>query len=395
MIYSLCLCFPCSFLCQLNLEYVTDLIVEPSYFMVVTSDFSLVTLDQLHQEVTLNTDEIGFVVGQIFAALEYLHGREWVHGNLDPRSIRVMSSQRLWVKLADTALAKYFDLGKPDGYHAKYASQMLPADLNKQRSTDVWSAGVVALELLNGLPHRTWTANKAQAEWVEDLERAAVAYHRKSRTQASHAVRMILQRAPLDRPTAAEVCNDPWLVGTRRDRFAITGSHSRLFPEGWNSSPSSSFGSRQGSGLPWPRLVPDSGPVTPSFRQYSDPPLPFFRSSSSAPSEMTPAEVLQRQTALERPGIDFPDWDKINRDLFGSQTSSSVRSHSTDRRADWKPRTVGLVRGHRRVGDAEDSGEETETGRRGPVAKKSRRGKAGPPLSMDLRSRRKGKEREI
>ncbi len=104
------------FIRQLNLEDLVDMISETSVFMVVTDIFSLTTLHVLHQEEPLNVKEAGFVMGQIFAALEFLHGNGWIHGNLDPRSIQVMSRNHLWIKLIDTALSGLVDLGKPDGY---------------------------------------------------------------------------------------------------------------------------------------------------------------------------------------------------------------------------------------------------------------------------------------
>lgn len=377
---------------QSNLEDVVDLIIEPSVFMVVTATYSHTTLDTQHQNEPLNTEQVGFVMGQIFGALNYLHDRGWVHGDLDPRSIHVMSREPLWVKLTDTALSKHFDLGKPDRYHATYASQKL-MQIDKCPG-DVWSAGVVALELLSGLPNRSGAAITKQTTWVADLERFAKGCDQKSGTQATAAVRRVLKHDPEARPTAADILGDPWLETTRGALFDVHKSHLNLI----TSEPSTTFSSRQGSASPIPVFCRNSEPPEPAF---TDPPLPTFRSSSAAPSQISPAEALERMTELEKSKDGFYDVDNIDWDKAISFGSSSARSQSVDGGVqtpamDWKTDGVGRVGGQREVGVPEDSGEETETGRREPVTKKSRKGKAAipPPLSMKLRSRGKGKARE-
>ena len=355
--------------------------------MVVTATFSPITLDALHQDEPLNTEKVGFMMGQIFEALNYLHDRGLAHGNLDPRSIHVMAREPLWVKLADTALSKWFDLGKPDGYHATYASQKFKQP--DKSPADVWSAGVVALELLSGIPSHTGAAITEPAAWVIELERFAGVCDQNSGTQATAAVRRILKRVAEARPTAADVLRDPWLLGTRLtpEKSRSTGSVS-----------SSSFSSSQGPAPPVPVFCPNSDPPSPVFPRISDPQLPVFRPSSAAPSQISPAEVLERMVELEKLEDGYYDIDNIdwkNVDPFGS---SSVRSQSVDGGVqtpaiDWKTESVGPVGGQREVDVPEDSGEETETGRREPLTKKPRKGKVAlpPPLSMNLRSRGKGR----
>ena len=360
---------------QLNLEDVVDLILEPSVFMVVTATFSHTTLDALHQEEPLSTEEAGFVMGQIFVALKYLHDCDLAHGNLDPRSIRVMSRKRLWIKLTDTAISNCFDLGKPEGYHATYTSQHFgQAD---KSPADIWSAGVVALQLLHGLPSRTGGNIIHQALWVAKLERHAKSCDQQSGTDASDTVRMVLKHAPEARPTATEVLRHQWILRTRGD-IHVNNTHFNLpDPEGsrpTSVAPSASFSrhtSRQSS------------------RQGSAPPLPVSRQSSVPLSELTPAQVLERMEEAEKLGGDYIDPD-IDWNMFDSP-SGSVRSQSVDGGVqtpaiDWKTGNVGRVEGQRQAG-IEDSGEETETGRRKPITKKPRKGKAVPPHPMNLRSR--------
>ena len=199
---------------QFNIEEFLDLITETSVFMTVTEPFSRTTLHALHQEEPLNTIEAGFVLGQTLAALEYLHNRQWTHGNLDPRSIHVMSRKHLWIKLTDIALSDYVDLGKPNGYHDTYASQR--SSQADKSPADIWSAGVVALHLLfpYGFPPRN---NNEQNKWVLKLARFAANRNRKYSNDATAFVRRVLRHDSDERPTATEALEHPWILQNRRE----------------------------------------------------------------------------------------------------------------------------------------------------------------------------------
>ena len=202
-----------------------DMIWEKSpAFMVVTEKFSVITLHALHHANPLRIEEIAFVIGQIFAALQYLHGQGWTHDNLDPRSIQVMSRKHLWVKLTDIALSSIVDLGKPKEYHALYASQV-PKDQGTGRyPADIWSAGVVALQLLlpSGLPQRNNSCT--QAQWVSRMESLAKTMDRMLGTEAMALVNKVLKYDFNERPTATEVLEDPWLVRHRGEEI-VNNSH--------------------------------------------------------------------------------------------------------------------------------------------------------------------------
>ena len=189
-----------------------DIITESAGFMVVHDKFSHITLHALHEAEPLRIEESAFVLGQIFAALEYLHGQGWTHGNLDPRSVQVMSRKHLWIKLTDVGLAGHFDLGKSEGYRDLYASQATKgAD---QQGADIWSAGVVALQLLlpSGLPKRGYGAHY---QWVHRLERTARRISPTMTIEATTFVKKILVYDFEKRPTATEVLKDPWIVRHR------------------------------------------------------------------------------------------------------------------------------------------------------------------------------------
>ena len=234
---------------QLNLEDLVDVLSEGSNFLVITEVFSQTTLHTLHQEEPLSAEEVGFVMGQTFAALEYVHDHGWTHGNLDPRSIHVMSRKHLWIKLTDTALSDYVDLGKPDGYHSIYASQNVPKV--DQSPADVWSAGVVALELLrpDGLPHRN---TYKPFRWAQGLESLAKDMHAKSANEATAFITNVLTYDFSERPKAKEVLEDPWILRNRGESFVNNSNFNVPTPQvsrHTSAEPSHGF-SRHGSATP-------------------------------------------------------------------------------------------------------------------------------------------------
>ena len=298
---------------QLNLEDLVDLITETSVFMTVTDIFSHITLHALHQEQPLCTEEAGFVMGQTFAALEYLHGHRWAHGNLDPRSIHVMSRKHLWIKLTDTGISDYVDLGKPNGYHAIYASQSFTqADKSLE---DIWSAGVVALQLLlpKGLPYRI---DHYQSKWVQSLERLAVKRDEKSSNNETGFLRSVLKHKAEDRPTATKVLEDPWIVQTRGEAFIHNPHFSPLTPqESRHTSvgPSNAF-SRQDSAGPSKSM--DRGEYAPGSRHTSR--APSHNHSRQSSTDPTFRAMLQSHPY---PGDDYNDFDSEH----GTTVSGSSR----------------------------------------------------------------------
>ncbi len=307
----------------MNLEGLVDMISETSVFMTVTNVFSSTTLHALQkEEEPLSTKEVGFMMGQIFAALEYLHTYSWIHSNLDPRSIQVMSQNHLSIKLTDTALSSYVNLEKPDNYHATYASQdFKSAD---KSLADIWSAGVVALELLHpkGLPHNLSVVPSLR---VKRLAKIAADMYDKDSSDVWEFVKSLLKREVRQRPTATEVLRAPF-INRLRGEFSVNNRHYN-FP--------TPDGSRH------PSLGPSDAPQA-------------SRETSLGPSEVS-YDPHDESDGTSGPGF-----------MRSQSRSSAGKAPVTD----WAKGTGGWTNSQREAESEEDSGEETETG---PVTKKPRR----------------------
>ena len=337
--------------------------------MVITDSFPQTTLEAVHQETPLNTEQVAYVLGQICGALEYLHERQWTHGNLDPRSIHVIVREHLFVQLTDTALSSFVDIGKPEDYHDLYASQQFG---QKDKSpADIWSAGVVALQLLlpNGLPRRD---TSQQSLWVTKLERLADARYHKCRNEPTAFVRSVLRHDATQRPTATELLKNPWIV---RHRNPSTIQRPNYFSP--RASRHSSVGpsdapSRQSSVVPTPQGSRQTsvGPSNSSSRQ-----------SSAAPSAVSARRaILEMDSPPGSPYIDFDHFERYTADLLGRVSRAPTPSSDS---ADVSSMVAEI---------GYDSGEETETGNRPKKLRRGKgKGKVVPPLGMELRSHGKGR----
>ena len=225
-------------------------------FMVVNEFFLPTTLDSILQNAArLSSAESGFIMGQVLEGLKYLHGNGWTHENLDPRSILVMARDILYVKVADFALSGKADLGKPIDYHSDYASQKI-ADQYDQCPMDIWSAGVVGLQLLEGvLPARSGYTLDRQHDYVVMLETHVMLLSR-TRTDDNglRFLTRVLRSKHQYRPTATALLQDPWIQDTKNyDVFqspmsrSITPQSSRHASVGPSNKGPSSIISRQSS----------------------------------------------------------------------------------------------------------------------------------------------------
>ena len=185
--------------------------------MVVNEFFLPTTLDSILRDAArLSSVESGFIMGQVLEGLKYLHSKGWTHGNLDPRSILVMARDLLFVKVADFGLSGKADLGKPIGYHSKYASQKI-LDKYDQYPMDIWSAGVVGLQLLEGvLPARSGYTLDRQYDYVVMLETHAKLLSR-TRTDDNglRFLTRVLKSKHQYRPTATALLQEPWIQDTK------------------------------------------------------------------------------------------------------------------------------------------------------------------------------------
>jgi serine/threonine protein kinase len=104
----------------------------------------------------LTETESSKIMRQLIFGLNYMHQRGIIHRDLKPANMLMMDSNDLSIKITDFGTATYFHTIRDEygiGSPAYCSPEMLiNKGIRHDTSTDIWSVGVIAYELLtNGL----------------------------------------------------------------------------------------------------------------------------------------------------------------------------------------------------------------------------------------------------
>ncbi|KAI1271484.1 kinase-like domain-containing protein [Xylaria sp. FL0933] len=165
-----------------------------------------VDLKDSHHDSTIEGDELRNLTWLLADALTYLHDKNVIHRDLKPHNIMISARYPIRIKLIDfgistntEATVKTAHAGTPKYWAPEIASGRYT---NK---VDIWSLGVVILELSLGLPQPS-----KMEKWHQTLVNhvAGMASEETIRDDSVEAfIYSLLQLDPDQRPTAAE-CRD-------------------------------------------------------------------------------------------------------------------------------------------------------------------------------------------
>ena len=187
-------------------------------------------------------DDAKRVMTQVVLAVEYLHSRFVVHGDLKTRNL-VLSNKSLEsdIKIVDFGFAMVLSEQKNAlsagwlsrtfmpktrslrGTRGFAAPEILRGDVISSLASDVWSLGIILYILLSGkMPFNA-------KDTMGILEEEVTFPHQQWRfvsTEAQNLICRMLVKSPDDRLTVGEVLHHPWLkrIGWFHSRF-----HSYLF----------------------------------------------------------------------------------------------------------------------------------------------------------------------
>lgn len=195
-----------------------DIISDGTEYMPVYLPEPQETLADIQVRGLLTESQAGLLLAQIFEGLNFLHENNIVHGSLYPGSIRIKHSNPWSIKLSDICLHPYVGLDDQEERQL-YASQGANGSHTQTPLWDIWSAGVVGLELLSsdGLPPRSPRKHASQQRWTEALVDQAIAFLHHERPspegkrEAAQFLTRVLKVEFADRLTAKECLQDPWL----------------------------------------------------------------------------------------------------------------------------------------------------------------------------------------
>ena len=134
-------------------------------------------LAHAHRASPIAFEETFIVLSQTLQGLEYLNSRGYIHRDIKPANILVSSRSPLVIKLADFGLAKHDRNGDTRfksfvGTHLYTAPELYEWQGKPYTyAVDIWSLGIVALELAYGLPKPLSGAFNAK-DWFRRIFKA-------------------------------------------------------------------------------------------------------------------------------------------------------------------------------------------------------------------------------
>jgi serine/threonine protein kinase len=184
-----------------------DHVIDEAGLILVMEYLPLGNLMQLNQSQKLSKEEARTCLRQILQALKYLHSLFITHRDIKPANILILYREpELFVKVTDFGLSKEgCFLSSHCGTAAYVAAEVYTGYYTN--SVDIWSTGVVALELIEGLPRK----ESDHTAWSKKVRRAVDRLNRRANDPLSQILEKMLQLDPNDRMSAEDCLREPWV----------------------------------------------------------------------------------------------------------------------------------------------------------------------------------------
>jgi TonB family protein len=122
--------------------------LDGTKLLYAVEEFAEENLSQILPERALTAEEAGGMLPPVLGALDYVHGKGWVHGRIQPSNVFAVGDA---VKLSSDSLASVNDKGAG----AKLASDYDPPETAGGKflaASDVWDLGITLVEVLTQHP---------------------------------------------------------------------------------------------------------------------------------------------------------------------------------------------------------------------------------------------------
>lgn len=274
----------------------------PSLLVMELLDFP--DLEKAQKAQPLRMDQTKGLLSQLLHGLAYLHKAHITHRDLKPGNIILKSREPIHIKITDFGLAieRSEQLTSFCGTFPYLAPEAHSRHRSYSNKVDLWSVGVIALELGQGLPKYD---REQYAIWPTKLhERLAATFLGPLYTSF---VGSLLSWRAEDRPSAREALEHPFLPIELRPTDSPGSSMIRRSPSvlGQAQFPSNSIGSptQYAPTPPEYRVQFHSFPSTASGQpQSSAPPGRERIANAPSPSEHAPASDADTVRASSHPG---------------------------------------------------------------------------------------------
>jgi len=176
------------------------------------------TLEQALNNAQFSEVQVAYIVKEILSALVFMHSRKWAHRDL--KSSNIMMSVNGYVKVIDLGLA--CDMSEGSRTQACGSPFWMPPEMILRKphnlSADIWSFGIVVLEVANGAPPNRNSSLKALYDIVTKKP-PTLAEPTKWSADFKDFVTQMLITEPEKRAVAEQLMEMPWLktAASRKD----------------------------------------------------------------------------------------------------------------------------------------------------------------------------------
>mmetsp|Transcript_4797 Transcript_4797/g.8947 ORF Transcript_4797/g.8947 Transcript_4797/m.8947 type:complete len:483 (-) Transcript_4797:657-2105(-) len=182
--------------------------------------------DEILQKGRFSEVDAACITYQMLSALNYLHQNNIVHRDLKPESI-LLEAETLHLTLYDFGSATYLNsehrFSEVVGSTYYIAPEVLLEAETYNEKCDIWSCGVLLFILISGqAPYDGKTEGEVKARICKGNYTMNAPIWEKASAEVKDLIKSLLTFAAVERPTAAQALDHPWMTAYRANTIAET-----------------------------------------------------------------------------------------------------------------------------------------------------------------------------
>ncbi|CAK83946.1 unnamed protein product (macronuclear) [Paramecium tetraurelia] len=207
-----------------NIVKLYKVLVAYNFIYLIMEKLVGTTLDVVLKEQTLDELQIRNIMLQVLNALAFIHRKGIIHRDLKPENIFISNGNH--VKLIDLGLGYQIVCRGIIGQQVGTPYYIAPELINgceQTQALDIFSLGVIFYQMLCNNKHPIWTQGQTKKDYYRTLSREFhITYPSHLSEMAQDFIKNTLTRSPIDRMTAEQCLEHPWLLGEDRKSHPIT-----------------------------------------------------------------------------------------------------------------------------------------------------------------------------
>lgn len=199
-------------------DFIEAYMVGESLWIIM--EYLVMNLNHLVEKFSMNEAQIAIVCIEVLEALYYLHSKEFLHRDL--KSVNILVGQDGSVKITDFGLSSTNLKGDTRttvlGTPYWIAPEILKEGCTYGKEVDVWSFGIMVLEMVEGKPPYFDDDPEAALLKIKENGQPDIRSWRKMSPDLRNFVDRCLQPDPLQRDTVDKLLDHPFLLKADVDK---------------------------------------------------------------------------------------------------------------------------------------------------------------------------------